>query len=828
MLLAVHFALAARVEVKTSLDNPFDGWGDVARANTLGREKKNDEALSFLKELRASRSGSTIVDERQSVDMAEFVFLRHDFPKNKERCLQCLKSAYAAGPTTFWGWAAYTLLKDLGVDVPMPPKDPLRGLGKFGDGVVNLEPVFLCAENRGPLVRTTAKHLLANEKAKFDAAKVKPADLKAGSRVRRAILRARLVESCTAEKIDSLLAIKGGKALFSRLWNDDAALEDFLLSGPAFDAPLALETLMTLYLNDANGDAKSGMPSIRWTQTETGRRATIAVALNARSGDDLAATVRHWAAFRRIGLWERFVSEAAKRDCREWRFIVRRPIDPADILYLNSTEKFPTKRRLNVGRFGRLRVPYRETNCFGVSKWAKNDEFLRPWTVSGLPRQYLRTRVGGVCTEQSMWAALCANAHGIMSERAGQPAHCAWLIREENGDWKIISNIKRYTAGVFLLWGRGFQYIQSTERAFADRAAFDESELLRFLGRPVEAIQRCPYSYSAWRDWTDGLKAKDASPEEWRGYLDELLDKCPDGRLVTWDFAWEAIEAMAGKGMDEKSLAKATAKVFKSLPQPKRWIAEEMNYEKDAIHRFLGRFDKNDALILRILAIALSVNGENHDYLTRIFSYALGRWSKDAKKMHEFLRISSAISGSGKMDWRRISTLKGVNEDRAIFRSIAEFRNKSDPPKGSLKVPERDFRADLVSGDALVRISSSGRDDRPEDHARVSDATPYDSNREGNFATGEEESAWAVVELAGETEIKGIMVVGDVSKLKVWTSLDAEEWTPVKVPSTASRNLRIDLNGISPEARFVKVGREGGAKSVLSLKKILVYGKKLY
>jgi hypothetical protein len=66
----------------------------------------------------------------------------------------------------------------------------------------------------------------------------------------RAILRKRLVEICGEKKIAEILSAKGGEALFNRLWNDDAMLEDFLLSGPVFEGALAFETLMTLLLND--------------------------------------------------------------------------------------------------------------------------------------------------------------------------------------------------------------------------------------------------------------------------------------------------------------------------------------------------------------------------------------------------------------------------------------------------------------------------------------------------------------------------------------------------------------------------------------------------
>ncbi len=138
-------------------------------------------------------------------------------------------------------------------------------------------------------------------------------------------------------------------------------------------------------------------------------------------------------------------------------------------------------------------------------------------------------------------------------------------------------------------------------------------------------------------------------------------------------------------------------------------------------------------------------------------------------------------------------------------------------------------RAPLVSGDALVKISSRGKGDTPEDYARVSDATPYDPKRKGLFTTKAEDAPWAIVELAGDVEIEGVTVVGESKGLSFWLSDDGEEWRKVGERGMGNGERRVDLRKDSPSAKFVKVGFEPGVgKKSLSLKKILVYGKKLY
>ena len=795
-----------------------DGYEDVRRANLLGAGGRLDEGREFIAKLRARPSGKLNLEERQSADMAEFAFLRYNLVANRERCIACLKAAYDAGPSSFWGWPAYEFLKELGVDVPAPPKDPLRGLGAWGDGVVNLEPKRLVKGERDggcciPPVACPYPMTLA--------------ELKPGSSVRGAILRRRLVEVCTEGKIKEILGAEGGDRLFHRLWDDDATLEDFLLSGPVFDAPLALETLMTLFLNDEQE---------KWSESEMGRRATVAVAINAQKGDDMKATVRHWAAFRRIGTAGRFVKEAAKRDCREWRFIVRRPADAAETLYLNAQRRFPTRRPGSVSR----NVPYRKTNCFGANKFRKFrpqmrawEGYMRPWEASGLPRLYLRSRVGGVCLEVSQWSARAANSQGIMAvtcNQPGRPPHLCWAMRGEDGDWRLHYRAHRYSNKCFTLWGKGFQYLQATERAFADRTAHDESELLLFAGRVKEAAMRCPYNYPAWRAYAGSLKSADTSIDGWRTYLGELVRLQPEGRLVTWDFAHEALDAMQKKGMDDAELAKETAKVFRALPQPKSHIAEEMDFRKDALDRALERFKGSPELEEKLLAVAIEANKGSPAFMPQIFGFAIERFGKDKDRLGRFFAAAAGAGETGKsvLDWRRLFATGDFRSDRHAFRMLADFRNEREPPAGTAKVPVTDYGAPLVSGDALVKVSSRGKGDTPEDHARVSDATPYDPKRKGLFATKAEDAPCVVVELAGYVEITGVTVVGEAKGLVVWTAGD-DLWNKTVDASAGTGGLRVDLRKDPPTAKFVKVGFEpGGGKKSLSLKKILVYGNKMY
>ena len=350
---------------------------------------------------------------------------------------------------------------------------------------------------------------------------------------------------------------------------------------------------------------------------------------------------------------------------------------------------------------------------------------------------------------------------------------------------------------------------------------------------------RCPYNYTAWRTYANTLKTANASIDEWRNYLGELVRLQPEGRLATWNFAHEALDAMQKKGMDKTSLAKETAKVFLALPQPKSYIAEEMNFWRDALARALGRFKGQPVLEDKILAVALEANKASPGYLPQIFGYALERFGKDKDRLERLFSYAVSFgnrngeSGTGKgergFNWRRLFTIGDFRTDRTAFRMLANFRNESEPSAGTAKVPETDYGAPLASDDALVGTSSSGKGDTPEDYARVSDDTPYDPGRKGLFATKTEEAPFAVIELAGQVVVKGVTVIGAEGSLTAWVPGEDGEWREIGGGMPEAGVLRIDLGGNPQTVQSVKVGfKPDGGKKSLHLNKILVYGNKLY
>ncbi len=80
------FASGSGTPLKIDLPRrPSDGYGDVRQASLFGAEGKWDAGRAFIVQLRARSSEKRNLEERQSVDMAEFALLRHDLKANKAR-----------------------------------------------------------------------------------------------------------------------------------------------------------------------------------------------------------------------------------------------------------------------------------------------------------------------------------------------------------------------------------------------------------------------------------------------------------------------------------------------------------------------------------------------------------------------------------------------------------------------------------------------------------------------------------------------------------------------------------------------------------------------
>jgi hypothetical protein len=146
------------------------------------------------------------------------------------------------------------------------------------------------------------------------------------------------------------------------------------------------------------------------------------------------------------------------------------------------------------------------------------------------------------------------------------------------------------------------------------------------------------------------------------------------------------------------------------------------------------------------------------------------------------------------------------------------------------------FPGSLVSAEASLRLSSASPNDRPLAHGAV-----LDGGGPGFFETNPEEKPWVQVQLAGEVEPSGIVVVNRYESpagqdrftrsfpFVVLASTDGKEWTEVARVETPAPFVRIDLTGKIPRVKYLRLERASATPArKMHFRNVRMYGRKLY
>lgn len=147
---------------------------------------------------------------------------------------------------------------------------------------------------------------------------------------------------------------------------------------------------------------------------------------------------------------------------------------------------------------------------------------------------------------------------------------------------------------------------------------------------------------------------------------------------------------------------------------------------------------------------------------------------------------------------------------------------------------------ELLSKDGLLQISSVSQFDRPLSYAQV-----LSGSAPGWFDTNNEEKPWAVVQLPGDAELGGVVLLNRyeygptqdefiwAAPLKVSTSIDGKTWTDVASLPKPEGVMRVDFTGRRLQARYVRIERipsddKSKQPGRFHFRNFLVYGRKLY
>ena len=799
----------------------------VTEANRFREKGDFEGGKAYIASLRRMPQTHLSVNQRQSIDMAEYALWRKD-PAHEKSNLALLERVFSLGRGTLWGQSAMGYLILSGKDIKRKEIKRVELIKRPAKSTGKIRPFPLDALKRR-LVSVAPDAELADEQ-KTDIALY-------------AVLR-RIGENAWR----ALQARPGANIFLKAFFKDRRWMEDFAWSGPC-DGERAILNLESLFFQDFG----------RWIKGDNaGRRFATAVALEYLDRDE-AWLADFMDAYRSTAKAGRLHRRALAQPVWQWRFAVHQGQPTASVDDAPRQQRFLSWYvNMPLRDYGGAcwMIPYRTFNCFGDS--VQGPHYYESWEAAGeWPKRRYSPIVGGVCGELSKFGSACSNAHGLPSCTAGQPAHCAYTRRLLGGKWEIDNSVDRPTLMHVKFWDNPvWSYVQAYEGTFegerekrldADRMIelAHLSEERGMQGETVEAFFRraCrvwPQHYNAWREYGEWMKQPHAPLEATREWVRACAAGLRTGRHPLWDFLTPYFARVA----DEKgvqALADELVEMAPLLRQDASMLQEESDF-KEVLKQWTARLSGNAQRMAPVLKAVLLAQYGTRDY----FAQTLG-WGWDAmmsakggteaflKTLEDVVAAKSTDGAKAKLDFAPLILGASRAGNREAFRQLAQLQDRLEPvPESSLLYPTSDFGGELLSSDGMLRTSSTSSWDVPARYARCLDRSPCERNA---FHTGKEKSPWAVVILAGAADICGVIAEnrgGGSNRarqvpIEVQLSEDGQTWSTVFRADDVRDTYRVDISASPRRATQVRVRRAPDSQeNFFHLGKILVYGRKLY
>lgn len=500
------------------------------------------------------------------------------------------------------------------------------------------------------------------------------------------------------------------------------------------------------------------------------------------------------------------------------------------------------------------RCDYRLNNIYGDS--IHGPLYYAPFeTGMGDNRAHMTHYVGGVCGSLSHFGAFAALANGVPAMTAGEPGHCAYIVKV--GD--------KWTPAYSLSWQRGlhWQVFRSVHTYSSLHAATElysaeqekktrNSNIWRVLGSvqaeagdlkaAVESFENAaeaqPRNWMAWREWREALEKNEGSSDaQWIKLNNTLCSKLVP---IYPELAYEQLAKGLANGMAKKlgnepeKLRKAFLKFWQSVETmgPDRWNIEDLAGKQMAA---MG-IDKNTDELCKFYAEVLGATVSNSQYAPAILNWGNTLSAKmDEKGAAALMKATIKGIGSGADNMapeERIKLLASPllaaekNRDMSAFNAIAKMVKATGHKNPDIKMPSFEpFPGKLASEKGLVWMSSTSQWDKPHEHPGL--LTPDG----GTFHTAKDTDAFVAVELPRQVYVTGIVVVGTPGNLhrcnnmKVQVSENGKDWKDVHdFGACNNRVMRSDLGGKRPVAKYVRILRAGGPE-FFHLNGIYIYGE---
>ncbi len=497
---------------------------------------------------------------------------------------------------------------------------------------------------------------------------------------------------------------------------------------------------------------------------------------------------------------------------------------------------------------------YRLNNLFGDS--IHGPMYYNPYAEVHGSNTALRTYdVGGVCGSLSHYGAFAAIANGVPAMTAGEPGHCAYIVRS-NGKWQPGYSLSWKRGLHWTVWNNNHKFatlhmateLFSPEQEAKTRLADAQLTLARLHASRGEAdkanalftaaLKTQPLSYAGWREYANFLKAnKPQDAAAWKALnsamCETLVPRFPEvAAELMKGCVYPNVKALKLSGAEMMAFFGAFWEAVDGMG-PDRWDIESLcGAQADTLKQMGGKVENCN---LALYKMALSDCAGKAPYAPVILSWGNGMAAKLSPEMQQkfFQATIEGLSKGGSMeagarDKMLGQALAGAEKmrDRSSFQAIG--RMLSDNYKKNRLPKWEPFPGKLASQGGLMYASSSAHDDPPA-HWGVLEPTG------GRFHTASEVNPWVVVEMPKMIYITGVVAISTAGhnnrrlrdmKVQYSESGKDDDWHEAgafPAPSTREVN-RLDLRESKPRARFIRIIR-GGGKDVFHLNGIFVYGE---
>ncbi len=497
---------------------------------------------------------------------------------------------------------------------------------------------------------------------------------------------------------------------------------------------------------------------------------------------------------------------------------------------------------------------YRLFNPYGES--IHGPSYFEPYTdIYGENRARFTYEIGGVCGSLSHFGAFAALANGVPALTAGEPGHCAFIVRigdkwvpayslswQRGLHWQPWKDVHVYSALHMMEEATSAQQKEATALSQAYRILAAVHAAAKKTDKAIEcfekAVEAQPLNYAAWREYAALLAAEmPTSAAAWKQINNKLCSKLvaryPEVAAVLMQKHIYPGMAQAMAGTPDARL-EACRLFWKSVKEMgiDRWRIEDLLNEQQK----LVCDGAAPEMKFTFFDAVLSEMASAKDYAPVALSWGnelCAKMKNEQERSRLMKSMIAAIGGSNAASEERAKLLAPIIQaaeaarDLTTFQSLAkmlpeEFTNPKD------KIPtHKPFPGKLMSKGGMIWTSSTSQWDKVCSHWGLLEPAVG-----GQFHTAKDNPAWVVVQLPRQAKVTGVSVIGTTGNLhrlngmKVQVSETGKDgdWKDVGAFTQAGgREFRAEVSGL-PTAKYVRILRPGGPE-FFHLSGIFIYGE---